>query len=670
VRKMILLLLAITLSFGMELWKQRYELDKQLFNKQLSIIKKEPFQKERFDFFEKTASDLGVLDELKSAIEANNLDSFLKSKAKLVVKLESNAYNKKLFDLIDMQDFERNIEKEILFAKKIKKLFVSLEKSNLAVSTKPLEELYMLKEYLQAIGKEVNNSLFERLESAIKQKDSKLFQNKLKELQKVILLLKSPKLSQEELEANVKSFLRYNKLTSFDYTNGIDEEGNIKNNLEYTEAVIFSARAKEKILTISGNISQENLKKFLQIYKKVINDIQNKRGKKEVRTLTKEAKKIVLQATNLKEVRETPKEIISHINSSLDSMMQVAKKGNFKQADFFRLEAYSFFDPDIETRLQPRDPALSAKLEGLFWDGYGSTKGLGYLIVNKDTLTLQKSIDELNRNLKEAQKVLETKLSFTASIVQSMMIIIREGLEAVLVLAVLLTLFNSRRSKLYLFGGATLGILASIGTYYAAKEILEISTSNRELIEGGSALLAAIMLIFVTAWIFHNTYVKGWVAYAKELAEKSLKNGAVLTLLIVGFLVVYREGFETVLFYEALAQDSYQKAVWIGFWIGLAIIVVISTLLVKGIKKLPIHLFFSITGLLLSILAIIFTGAGIRGLQTANLVSATPSPYLPNWQFLRDYFGYSPTIETTLAQLTIALLLLGFYIYSKIKAKK
>ena len=127
------------------------------------------------------------------------------------------------------------------------------------------------------------------------------------------------------------------------------------------------------------------------------------------------------------------------------------------------------------------------------------------------------------------------------------------------------------------------------------------------------------------------------------------------------------EGFETVLFYEALAQDSYPQAVWIGFLVGLAIILTVSVLMTKGIKKLPINLFFSVTGMLLSLLAIIFMGAGVRGLQTANILSATPSPYLQNWQFLRDYFGYSPTIETTTAQIVLVLFFIGLYLYSKIK---
>jgi high-affinity iron transporter len=247
------------------------------------------------------------------------------------------------------------------------------------------------------------------------------------------------------------------------------------------------------------------------------------------------------------------------------------------------------------------------------------------------------------------------------------MIIIREGLEAILVIAILLSLFTSRRSKTYLFLGALFGIIGSFATYYLAKEIISISTSNRELIEGVSALMASSMLIFVAAWIFHNTYSKGWVEYAKELTEKSMKSGSLWILLFIGFIVVYREGFETVLFYETLANESDPQAVWFGFLSGLLFILIVSVAIVKGIKKLPINIFFSITGIFLSLLAVIFTGSGIRGLQTANVLSATPSDYLQEWQVMRDFFGYSPTLETTLSQVGVLVLLFGFYLYSKYK---
>ncbi|GEM_PF-6598161 len=664
-KKIVLLILTITSLFSMELWEQKAKIDQEIFKKNITLLKSEPFDDSKFDFFEESATKLNIVDELEKLKSSNTTEEFLKSKASFLAKMESSAYDKKLYDLID--GYEENIDKDALFSKKIKNLFVKLEKSDLKTIYKPLEMLFFIKEYLDIVGKPMNKALFDNLYIAIKSRNLDSFKKYIKELQKIIITLKSQKVSKQKFEQEVKSFIRYNKLTAFDYSNGVDDEGNIKNSLEYTEAVIFSARAKERILSISGNLDEKTFNELLNIYEKIITNIQNKTGKKEVSNLTKEAKKLLLEATGLKEVKETPKELVENVINSLNAMEQMVEKNDFKGAEFFRLEAYSFFDPDIEGRLIPRDPSLANRLEGLFWDGYGDIKGLGYLISKKDKNLVANTTKELKKELFDAQKVLETKLSYSGSFIQSAMIIVREGLEAILVIAILLSLFTAKRSKFYLYAGVALGVIGSFVTYYAAKEIISISTSNREMIEGVSALIASAMLIFVTAWIFHNTYSKGWVEYAKELTQKSIKGGSLWTLLFIGFIVVYREGFETVLFYETLANESDPQAVWFGFLAGLFFIIVVAVTIVKGIKKLPINLLFSVTGVFLSLLAVIFTGAGIRGLQTANMISATPSEYLHDWQWLRDYFGYSPTLETTLSQIIIVLILLVFFIYSKRK---
>lgn len=669
-RKFLLLFFLTFSLFAAELWQQKYKLENLVFKKELALLKNKKFDNSKFDFFYPVAQKLGIVQAFESLKNSDNLDSFIKAKVRFFVQLENSAFEKKEYELIDFQNFDIGTSKDILFGAKIKKYFLKLEKSSLQVPKRDIENLLFIKEYMDALDITYDKRLFDELFKDIRSKNLNKFYKDLNRLQLLVLKLKSKKLSQKEVEEAVRSFLRYNKLTAFDFKNGVDEEGNIKNSLEYTEAVIFSARAKEKILELAANISNEELLKLLEIYQKIIENIKAKRGKKEVQKLTKEAKKIVLKATGLKEIKETPSQLVANVKNSLKAMMDSVQKNDFKTAEFFRLESYSFFDPDIEGRLIPRDPKLAAKLEGLFWDGYENVKGLAYAIKQKDKNLVYTAKQELEAGLDEAQKILETKLSFGAAILQSAMIIIREGMEALLVIAILLSLFSAKRPKIYLFLGVLLGIAASIATYYAAKEIISISTSNRELIEGISALIASAMLIFVTAWIFHNTYVKGWVEYAKELSEKSLQSGSLLTLLFVGFIVVYREGFETVLFYETLANESDPKAVLFGFLAGLGFILLISALVIKGIKKLPVHLLFGVTGLFLSILAVIFTGAGIRGLQTANIISATPSPYLKDWHFLRDYFGYSPTVETTISQITLFFFLLVFYIYKKYKGVK
>ncbi|WP_459860737.1 FTR1 family protein [Hydrogenophilus hirschii] len=124
------------------------------------------------------------------------------------------------------------------------------------------------------------------------------------------------------------------------------------------------------------------------------------------------------------------------------------------------------------------------------------------------------------------------------------------------------------------------------------------------------------------------------------------------------FFVVFREGFETVLFYEALLLDSPPFWVFSGFLIGVAGTIFIAWLLLKLGRKLPIEKFFAATGILLMILALVFTGFGMRGLQTAGVIESTPVPHFPESTFLQLYLGIFPTWESLMAQAALLLMFL------------
>ena len=670
-KRLFLILIASVLLFGGDaLWELRHRLNNLLFSHQMAVISGEPFEDERYRPFEKPFRELGLQEHLRALIAAQSLPEWLKAKNYLLAQLESRAINNEKYkDLVDFGAFDASVTPETLFAARIKKAFVRLEKSDLRSLRQPYDDLYAVAAYLEALGKPVDAQVIEAIEAAIRARERQRFKKALAPLRKLVYSLHAARLDDKAFEKKIKQFLRFNKMVAFDYKNGV-EEGKIKIPLEYTEAVMFSARAREILLDIKPNLDAETFEKLVGLYDKISRIIDDKGESADVVKLTKEAKKRLLSATGAKEVRETPAELVAQIEKSLKMMLDAARSGDFKTAEILRIEAYSFFDPDIEQRLIPRDPALSSKLEGLFWDGDGERPGLAYAIDKKDPDLLEDAARHLQTLLAGAQKILETKLSFANALVQSAMIIIREGLEALLVLAVLLSLFKSSRQKRALMGGVAIGVALSFATWWATKKLIALSTSGRELIEGASALLAALMLIFVTAWIFHNTYVKGWVAYAKELAQKAASGGSVALLLFVGFLVVYREGFETVLFYEALGNEAGAKPVLLGFLLGLAIILAAAFALLKFMARLPLQLFFGVTGFFLSLLAVIFTGAGVRGLQTANLLPATPHPALPASSWLSSYLGYSPTVETAGAQLFVAALLLGLYVYAKRRPKR
>jgi len=664
--KLILFFLSTIFLFASTpLWEQRYKLDSLLFKHQMAFITSSDFNKTSYDFLAETSSKLKLQMYFKKLKQSNSIEKFLLIKNQLLVKLEENSYKNESFrGMIDFSQLDESVDLYTLFSFKVKKAFTSFQKSNLKSSRGPLDLLYKIHFYLESLSLPMQGGTLLSLTKSILQKDLVNFKIYLKQVELLVFSLKQKKLDDTQLDKKIKSFIRFNKMVAFDYKNGI-EDGEIKVQLEYTEAVMFSARARGILLDIKSNLDSKTTNELIGIYDKIVIIIEKKESSKEVTKLTKKAKNLILSATGLKEVKESSDELIANINNSLNLLKTLVSQDDFKTAEILRIEAYSFFDPDIEQRLIPRNPTLSSKLEGLFWDGDGVTFGLGYSIKRQNKLDTIKAIKKLSLGLEDAKKILNKKLSFNASIIQSSMIIIREGLEALLVIALLFSLLKQTSDRRILFVGILAGLIASFATYWATKHIISISTSNRELIEGVSALLASLMLVFVTAWIFHNTYSKGWSEYAKELAQKSISSKNRLVLFFVGFLVIYREGFETVLFYETLGNEAGVKPVLIGFVGGLIVVIIMAVALFKFVKKLPLNLFFSVTGIFLSVLAVIFVGAGIRGLQTANMLNATPSSYLPSVDILSSYFGYFPTIETTIAQISLASMFAGLYFYSK-----
>ena len=184
------------------------------------------------------------------------------------------------------------------------------------------------------------------------------------------------------------------------------------------------------------------------------------------------------------------------------------------------------------------------------------------------------------------------------------------------------------------------------------------------------------VLLYVTHWIFRKAYVTDWVAEIRRKASHASQSQQAArspylgwtTLFSLAFLVVFREGFETVLFYEALLIDAPSLPVLAGL-LGGALLSALAAYVVLGLEaKLPVTLFFRVTGVLLAILCLMMTGSGVRGLQTAALLPATPVSWFPDAPWLQLYLGLYPVAETLLAQGLLAVLLLlslGLLLYRR-----
>lgn len=247
----------------------------------------------------------------------------------------------------------------------------------------------------------------------------------------------------------------------------------------------------------------------------------------------------------------------------------------------------------------------------------------------------------------------------------SFIIILREGFEAILVISAIsayLAKTGQKGKVKTVYKGAGLAVIASIFTAILLQTVIRISGAGREALEGITMLFATAVLFYVSYWLITKIEVARWQHYIKSKVESSLGKGNIFALGFAAFLAVYREGAETILFYQALysGADAHGSAVIAGFAVGSLFLIGLFILIKYGSVRIPIRPFFAVTSTLLYYLAFTFAGKGIRDLQEAIWISATPVEWLPAISFL----GIYPTWEGVLLQAILILALIAAIVYS------
>jgi len=239
-------------------------------------------------------------------------------------------------------------------------------------------------------------------------------------------------------------------------------------------------------------------------------------------------------------------------------------------------------------------------------------------------------------------------------------ILLREGLEALLVvIAMIAFLRKAERTEAlpYVHGGWVAALVAGIATWFAATYAISISGQGRELAEGVGGILAALVLLWVGVWMHGKAQADEWRRYIAVKMQGALSRGSAWFLFGLAFLVVYREAFETILFYAALWTSGNGGTILAGALAAVALLAVIAWAMLRLSKTLPIGQFFRYSAILIAILAVILIGKGIGALQEAGSLSITPVPGMPRAAAL----GLFPTLESLGAQLAmLAALAIGF----------
>jgi high-affinity iron transporter len=236
-------------------------------------------------------------------------------------------------------------------------------------------------------------------------------------------------------------------------------------------------------------------------------------------------------------------------------------------------------------------------------------------------------------------------------------ILLREGLEALLVIAALSAVLkksSASAGQAWLWLGALGGLALSVVLGFSIQAFFGtiINPANRELMEGVIGLFAAGMLIYVSYWLHSKASISGWQSYINSQTRDALKGGRLLGIAILAFLAVFREGAETALFYLGMVGNISNSNLLLGLAIGFGGLVVLGFLLVVVGLRIPMRPFFAIASVLVFYLCFKFIGTGIHALQVSGFVSSTSATYLPSF----DAVGLYPTWTTTIAQLVLLVL--------------
>ena len=346
---------------------------------------------------------------------------------------------------------------------------------------------------------------------------------------------------------------------------------------------------------------------------------------------------------------------LAFVRDMLDRSLSAYQAGDREEARELALSAYlDGFEP-LEALLATRDGGLMREVEqalGQFRAGIES---------GADPSELQQLRARIDSLLASAEGALAPEAaSEISTFLGAFTILLREGIEALLVvIAMIAFVKKSQRSEVlpYVHGGWIAALLAGVATWVVATYFVSISGASREMTEGIGALLAAVILVSVGIWMHGKSQAEEWRRYIQEKMGKALSRGSAWFLFGLAFVVVYREAFETILFYAALWNPQSSGIILAGALSAVALLALIAWAMLRYSRKLPITQFFRYSAILIAILAVILAGKGVGAFQEAGVLTATFIAGLPRLAEL----GFFPTVETIVAQLlTLLALIVGF----------
>ncbi|RMO90739.1 Lead uptake protein [Pseudomonas syringae pv. philadelphi] len=362
------------------------------------------------------------------------------------------------------------------------------------------------------------------------------------------------------------------------------------------------------------------------------------------------------------QVQRGPAQLLDYTSVTLDKSLAAYKAGDHEQAYDLSVAAYLEGFELVESSLDNVDANVRKDTEKSL---------MAYRQSLQDGLPLPQVAQKLETaksRLKESAGLLGSDgLSQSLSYISGLLILLREGLEAILVLAAILAFLRNTGQQSAVRSvniGWGLALLAGLATWALAAYVIDVSGAQRELLEGATALFASVMVLWLGVWMHDRRHAAAWQDYVKS---SLIGGGGRFGFAVLAFFSVYRELFEVILFYETLwlqAGPAGHDAVLAGGATALVLLVGLAWVILRGSAKLPLSMFFGINAALLCALSVVFAGHGVKALQEAGIFGTRPVPF-----FEFDWLGIHADLYSLSAQ-AIALIAIAVLYGRSLLAEK
>jgi high-affinity iron transporter len=486
-------------------------------------------------------------------------------------------------------------------------------------------------------------------------------------------------LTGDEAARRAQQLLRFLALVPVEYGRGVKGD-RVTLDFEVQEAIAFRTGAAAAFADLQSVLAKRNPARTTQagadierLRAALQQAIDKRQGVmraddlKAIATRTEDGLKASMPKAWLETTDESDYDLIA---LTLDRMEAAVGAGQYRQAEQARIEAYAFFEFGPERRLRAFDPGLAVDIEGLIWYGAKEQKGLATLIAKRaQRREIHTTRQELDTQLADAAATLGDSANKATVVTNAAILVFREGLEAVLILAAITASFVGARRHLRrpVLIGAVGGLFVSAVTFVLAQTLLRSLQHYGEKLEAVVGLIAIAVLLLVMNWFFHKVYWSEWIARFHRQRRKLLEDprtgffsAQVLGLVLLGLTSVYREGFETVLFLQTLQLSAGTVTVLEGVALGLAFTLAVAVVTFVLQHKLPYKKMLIVTGLLIALVLVVMVGQTTRTMQGTGWLPITPAPIsVPYWAGL--WLGVYPTWETIGAQIAAFVFVIGSY---------